>query len=144
MRNYHLVILKKPYLDAILNGTKTVESRFTITNRPPFGRISIGDKLFLKLSSGPVRATANVSKLKSFDNLTPKTIEELKKQFNQYILAANEYWLNKLNSNFGVLIWLKDVKTIKPRTINKKDWRAWVLLTEKQNFGLFNARTGFS
>jgi hypothetical protein len=34
------------------------------------------------------------------------------------------------------LVWLEDVKSIKPVRINKKDWRAWVVLTEKEEFGL--------
>jgi len=34
------------------------------------------------------------------------------------------------------LVWLKDVRTIEPVRIHKKDWRAWVVLTEKENFGL--------
>ena len=40
MANYHLVILKKPYLDAILAGLKRIESRFgwvVFTEKEDFG-----------------------------------------------------------------------------------------------------------
>lgn len=136
MANYHLVILKKPYLDAILTGRKTIESRFTRTRRAAFGQVSVGDKLFLKVSSGPVCAAAAVQAVKNFENLTPKQIIEIKQQYNQQICGSDEYWQSKMDCKFGFLIWLEDIRPIKPVQINKKDWRAWVVLTEKENFGL--------
>ena len=138
MANYHLVILKKPYLEAILDGRKTVESRFTKTRREPFGRIQPGDRLFLKVSSGPVCAIATVAAVKKFENLTPEHISEIKQQFNHYIIGSDEYWQSKADCRFGLLVRLKDVEPIEPVRIHKKDWRAWVVLTEKENFGLLN------
>ena len=136
MANYHLVILKKPYLEAILDGSKTIESRFTKTKRAHFGRVLPGDKLFLKESSGPVYATAKAATVKNFENLTPKQIIEIKQQYNHYIRGSNEYWQSKADCRFGFLIWLQDVEPIEPVRICKKDWRAWVVLTEKEDFGL--------
>jgi len=136
MANCHLVILKKPYLDAILASSKTIESRFTKTKRSYFGRVLPGDKLFLKESSGPVCATAKVAAVKNFENLTPQQIIEIKQQYNHYIKGSEEYWRSKADCRFGVLVWLKDVEPIEPVRIRKKDWRAWVVLTVKENFGL--------
>ena len=132
----HLVILKKPYLDAILAGRKKIESRFTRTKRYAFGRVLPGDKLFLKESSGPVCATATVEAVKNFEDLTPKQIIKIKQQYNHYIIGSDEYWRSKSNCRFGFLVWLEDVELIEPVRIHKKDWRAWVVLTEKENFGL--------
>ena len=136
MPNYHLCILKESYLDAILEGRKKVESRFTITKRSPFGQIFAGDKIFLKLSSGPVRATAKVSAVKSFQNLTPRKIFEIKAKYNHLIMGNDEYWQSKSDCRFGLLVWLKDIKAIEPVRIDKKDWRAWVVLTKSENYGL--------
>ena len=136
MTNSHLVILKKPYFDAILAGRKTIESRLTKTNRPPFGKIAPGDKLFFKISSGPVSATAGVKKMQQFDNLTPSKIDKIKLTYNDKILGSNEYWIEKRHCKYGVLIWLEQVETIEPVRINKKDWRGWVVLTSQENFGL--------
>jgi ASC-1-like (ASCH) protein len=140
MSNSHLVILKKPYLDAILEGRKQIESRFTKTKRPAFGRVLAGDKLFLKLSSGPVCATATVEAVKNFENLTPGQIIEIKQRYNHYIKGSDEYWDSKMDSRFGFLVWLRDIKPIEPVRIRKKDWRAWVTLTEKENFGLLKIK----
>jgi ASC-1-like (ASCH) protein len=133
--------LKKPYIDAILDGRKTVESRFYRTKHKWLSQISAGDKLFLKASSGPVMATATVTDVKLFDNLTPRQIAELKKQYNQHIIGDEQYWQEKNNSKFGILVWLKDVRPIPHRFIKKFDWRAWVVLTPKENFGLFASDT---
>lgn len=134
----HLVILKKPYLGAILAGRKKVESRFTRTKRYAFGRVLAGDKLFLKVSSGPVCAVATVGAVKNFENLTPKQIIKLKEKYNDYIRGDDEYWQSKTDCRFGFLVWLEDVRGIEPVRIRKKDWRAWIVLTEKENFGLLN------
>ena len=139
MRNNHLVILKTEYIEAILEGRKTIESRFTKTRREFFGRVSPGDKLFLKVSSGPVCATAKVTKVKWYENLTLKQIRQLKGKHNKQILGADEYWQNKSDCRYGVLVWLGEVKRIKPVWIDKRDWRAWVVLSEKENFGLIRS-----
>jgi len=136
MANYHLVILKKPYLNAILGGQKRIESRFSKTRRYAFGRVLPGDKLFLKVSSGPVCATATAAAVKNFENLTPRQIIEIKQRYNDYIRGSDEYWRSKMNCKFGFLVWLKDIEPLEPVRIHKKDWRAWVILTEKENFGL--------
>ncbi len=136
MRNHHLVILKKPYLEAIIEGQKRVESRFTKTRRPHFGQIYPGDEIFLKLSSGPVCATATAAAVKYFENLTPKQILQLKQQYNHLICGSDNYWQSRANCKFGFLVWLESVRAIKPICISNRDWRAWVVLTERENFGL--------
>ncbi len=136
MANYHLVILKKPYLEAILAGRKQIESRFTKTRRYALGRVSAGDKLFLKESSGPVCAVASVAAVKNFQNLTPRQIIELKQEYNRQICGSDEYWQSKADCKFGLLVWLKDIQPMEPVRIGKKDWRGWVVLTEKEDFGL--------
>ncbi len=137
MANYHLVILKKPYLEAILGGRKLVESRFTRTKRHYIGNVWPGDKLFLKQSSGPVCATAFVSEVKNFENLTPKKITEIKQQYNKYIVGSDEYWQSRAGSKFGLLVWLTNIQPVRAVKVRKRDWRAWVVLTKKHNFGLY-------
>lgn len=136
MANCHLVILKKPYLDAILEDRKQIESRFTRTRQHAFGQVLPGDKLFLKESSGPVCATAIVTAVKNFENLTPEKILEIKHRYKNDITGNDQYWQSKMDCKFALLVWLKDARAIEPVRIHKKDWRAWVVLTEKENFGL--------
>ena len=139
---YHLAILKKQYLDAILNGTKTIESRFTMNRCEPFGRICTGDVVILKQSSGAVRARAKVTQVLEYENLTPTEIDRIRLEFGGQIGGTDEYWQSKRQCNYGVLVWLDDVKQIEQVDISKKDWRAWVVLTESKNWGLIEKFAG--
>ena len=136
MANYHLVILKKPYLEAILTGRKIVESRFTHTRRGAFEGVYKGDKIFLKESGGPVCGTAVVLDVRRFEGLTPARIAELERRYNDLLCGFREYWQSKANCRFGVLVWLSDVRRIEPIRIAKKDWRAWVVLRKGADYGL--------
>ncbi len=136
MAGSHLVILKKPYLNMILEGKKRIELRLHKTRRPAFGRVFAGDRLFLKASSGPVCATATAEKVETFENLTPERILEIKQLYNRDIGGTDEHWQDRMGCKFCFLVWLRDVKPIKPVRIDKKDWRAWVVLTEGKDFGL--------
>jgi len=95
MANYHLVILKKSYLDAILNNHKKIELRLTKSRHHGFGRVFAGDKLFIKESSGPVCATATVEAVKNHENLTPEKILEIKQRYNHQIGGNDEYTSEK-------------------------------------------------
>jgi ASC-1-like (ASCH) protein len=136
--NYHLVILKKPYLDLIVSGRKTIELRLGKGRRGAFGRVQPGDGLFLKVSSGPVRATATVADVKYYEDLTPQQILQIKQQHNDRIMGGDAVWEDMMGRRYGFLTWLRDVRPIAPIWIDKKDWRAWVVLTRGRDFGLLD------
>ncbi len=136
MADCHLVILKKPYLQAILAGRKSIESRFMKIKCVPYEKVSAGDRLFFKESSGKVCAVGIAGKVMNFKGLTCQRIMQLKRKLNRRILGDDLYWEQKKDCSWGVLIWLKDVKAIEPIRIDKKDWRGWVVLTEERDFGL--------
>ncbi|MBN1788755.1 MAG: hypothetical protein JW806_10245 [Sedimentisphaerales bacterium] len=138
MANYHLVILKKLYLDKILDGSKTVELRLTRSKCAPFDFVSTGDRLFFKQSSGPVCAVGRVRGVKQFCGLNPSKIAEMKREYNHLICGADDYWESKSDSRFATLVWLENIRTIEPRWISKKDWRAWVVLKKGSDFGLLD------
>jgi len=140
--NEHLVILKKPYLDLILSGRKTIESRLTRARGEAFGRVRPGDKLFLKVSAGPVYATATVADVRYYEDLTPQRVAEIKQQYSQQIGGDDAVWESKIDCRYGFLVWLRDVRRIAPIRIQKKDWRAWVVLTPGKDFGLLTRRPG--
>ncbi len=134
--NYHLVILKKPYLDLILSGRKTIELRLTRARRVPGPRATPGDRLFLKASGGPVCAVATAPEVRYYEDLTPDRIMEIRRQYNEQIGGDDAVWQSMMDCRSGFLVWLRDVRTIEPVRIEKKDWRAWVVLTPEKNFGL--------
>ena len=67
---HHLAILSPGWIDLILEGKKTIESRFTKVKCPPFGKVHEGDVVFLKESGGLVKGACLVGKVETFENLT--------------------------------------------------------------------------
>lgn len=72
----HIVILTQPFFDMILNGEKTIESRWSMNKIMPYKKVNIGDELLLKLTGKTVNATANVKDVKYYE-LTPQVVEEI-------------------------------------------------------------------
>jgi ASC-1-like (ASCH) protein len=135
----HLVILKRPYLELILTGTKTIELRLSKTRPPMFGRVRPGDRLFLKASGGPVCGRADVSHVEYHADLTPERIRDLKHRHNHAIGGSDAIWESLMDRRYGFLTWMVNVQHMEPLYIEKKDWRAWVLLTPGKDFGLLAA-----
>jgi hypothetical protein len=136
--NCHLVILKKPYLDLILSGTKTVELRLTRAKHPACGRVLTGDRLLLKASGGPVCGRATVRDVTYYRNLTPEGIAEIRRQYGERIGGDDAIWASMMDCRSGFLVRLADVGRIEPIRIEKKDCRAWVPLKEGRDFGLLD------
>src|SRR5260221_7933086 len=59
----HLAILRHPYLDFILEGKKTIESRFSRRRCAPFGAVSKGDIVLLKRPAGRIVGICVIEKV---------------------------------------------------------------------------------
>lgn len=128
----HIAILRRPYLDAVLAGDKTVESRLTRTATPPWGQIQSGDRIFLKQSGGPFRAVAQAGHVESQDELTPATVDRLRRRFAARVGGDDAYWTAKRDARYACFIELCDVAAIpnvgpayKPQYL-----RAWYVLPD--------------
>ena len=127
----HIAILKKPYLDLIIAGKKTIESRLTKTALPPYRRVGAGDLIYFKQSSGPFRATAVVERVRFYDDLSPGVVDEIRMAFGEVICGDDEYWQMKRNSRYGTLLWLKNVREMdREIAFGKLQGRAWFLLSD--------------
>ena len=136
LMNYHLVILKKPYLDLILAGEKTIELRLTRAKRPAGRRVLCEDRLFLKQGGGPVCGLATVKNVQYYEGLAPERIRQIQRRYNDQIRGDDAVWESLMDRPSGFLVWLNDVRRIDPIWIAKQDWRAWVPLTREKDFGL--------
>ena len=67
---------------------------------------------------------------------TPERIMELKHRYRDRIGGSDAVWQSKMDCKCGFLVWMRDVRPIEPVRIEKKDWRAWVVLTKEKDFGL--------
>ncbi len=106
----HVAILLKPYIQLILSGAKTLESRLTVTPRTPYRRIAPGERIYFKASSGPYMATAIAGAVEFHENLTPSRIEALRRRHNAAVRGQPEYWKFKRSSRYATFIRLRDVR----------------------------------
>ncbi len=130
----HVAILYEKYLRAILEGRKTIEMRLTLTNRAPFEAIEAGERLYLKRSGGPFRATAIADHVMFVRDLCPSDIARIRRDYNEWIGADGEAWNARRHARYASLIWLRDVEPIRfgPR-MKPHHGVAWQCLPERED-----------
>lgn len=123
----HLAILQPPYLDLIVDGTKTIESRFNTKRAAPFGKVAVGDLVLLKETGKPVTNYFFAGSALSLD-LNEVPIGYVREQYGAAIQAQNEdaFWLAREASRYATLIGVGERGSIKPFTVVKRDQRGWV------------------
>src|SRR5687767_10631022 len=84
----HLAVLIEPYLEFILNGLKSVESRFSMKRLPPYRSLERGDVILLKRSSGPIVGIAEVSD-HWFYRLDPESWHFIRSEFAAALCAED-------------------------------------------------------
>jgi hypothetical protein len=124
----HLAIFNEPYLTYILENKKTVESRFGIKRCAPFGKVSIGDILLLKRSSGPIVGICKVTDV-WFYYLTPNSWKYIRKEFTDRLCAQDPvFWEKRESASFATLMCISMVRNIQDTQFQKTDRRGWVIL----------------
>ena len=117
----HLAILRQPFFDMVLNGEKTIESRWSMNKIAPYKKVNIGDEILLKLTGQPATATAKVKDVKYYE-LTPDIVEDIRIKYGKQIGSDKfEDWESTLQKKYCTLIWLEDVKTIKPLEVPRSN-----------------------
>ena len=130
----HLAILYKDYLDKILSGGKTIEGRFSKVKCNPHGRIFAGDKLFLKETSGPVVAMADVARVLSFTNMTPDQARRIIEGYSRPLCLGQDFVPRVMTARHATFMYLENIKRIEPIQLSKRDRRPWVILTTQTSF----------
>lgn len=109
----HVAVVHAMYLDAILAGEKTAESRLSRVRCEPFAAIRVGERIYFKERGGAVRATAIVEWAEFREGLTPARITGLKREFNDRVLGSDEYWAAKRTARFATFAGLCAVEPVR-------------------------------
>lgn len=127
----HLAIFKGDGAEKILNGQKTIESRFSKSKIAPFGAISSGDLVYIKTSGKDIIGEFRVKKVIFFDGLEVGDVREIREKYSKQLAVDESYWQGKENCKFGTLIFIGNSTRFltSPIKIPKKDLRGWVVLT---------------
>jgi len=124
----HLAIFVEPYLQFILDGKKTVESRFSERRIAPYGHIKKNDVILLKRSGGPVVGLCLAASVWHYE-LDVHSWQEIRSEFSQALCAQDpEFWRRRKGAEYATLIRLTKVHSIHPLRISKTDRRGWVIL----------------
>lgn len=124
--NVHLGVFAEPWLDYMLDGRKTIESRFRKNRSAPYNKIFKGDIVIVKKSGGNVVAYFTVKDALFFD-LKSTPIEEIKLKYNSALCVGEDFWTSKKDSNFATLIFIDDLVMLpQPFHINKKGMQTWI------------------
>lgn len=129
----HLAIFVEPYLQYILDGKKTIESRFSINRFPPYHRVFTGDVLLLKKSGGPIIGICEVTDVWSYE-LDKNSWAEIRKDFTIALHVQDpEFWARRQHASFATLMKLKKPMKTSPIFLDKRDRRGWVVLKQSSN-----------
>jgi hypothetical protein len=124
----HIAIMRQPYLDYVLSGRKTIESRLTQNRMAPFQTAHTGDLVLFKESGGPIRGLAIVAKVEFFN---VKGITELVGVVADRLpgLAFEAGYLeSKLGSKYVSFLYLEKVAALPSFAFAKRSRQSWVTI----------------
>jgi hypothetical protein len=123
-----LAVFVDPFLDYILDGSKTVESRFSANRCAPFGKVCRGDIVLLKGTGGPVIGIARIGAVWSY-RLNDSSWRLIRERFAAALRAQTpDFWEQRSGAAFATLMSIDRVRRLAPVEWKKRDRRGWVVL----------------
>jgi hypothetical protein len=129
----HIAIMVQPYLQYVLSGRKTLESRFSHHRIVPFGCVSVGDQIYLKLSGGAVVAECVVQQVQYVEG-SPIDVAQVCAAHPE-LCASPNYIAQKSQSRFGTLMWLGPVHPVHPFQVTHVGRNGWIVLNQDRTIG---------
>jgi hypothetical protein len=131
----HLAIFSKAGIEQIISGQKSIETRFSKKRIAPFGLVSVGDLVYMKLTGGDIKGQFIVKKVIFLEGLERSDWEVIKKTYWDKISLGSEeldqqFLQAKSDAVFGTLIFVGEVEQFvtSPISFEKRDRRPWVVL----------------
>jgi len=125
----HLAIFEKSLAEAVFSGSKKIDGRFSKIKVLPFGKVSKGDVVWIKVPGGKILGYFKVLRVISFDHPGEKEIEFIKTGYKNELSVTESFWKRREKINFATLIFIDSVgKFLVPPKFVKKDLRPWVII----------------
>ncbi len=121
----HVAIMREDwnFIPKIVEGEKTIESRWYLSRKAPWGKVKKGDTVYFKNSGGPVWAKASVRKVLEFEDLDPQKVRKILREYGKFgrlgfsdIRRCGEMYKSK---KYCILIFLERAKKVKSFRIDK-------------------------
>jgi hypothetical protein len=124
----HLAVFHEPFLTLLLDGKKTIESRFSVNRVAPYASVARDDLILLKRSAGPVVGIALAGD-PGFYQLDPGAWQTIRTRFAAAICAPDErFWEQRARARYGTLIPVRATAAVTPFAVAKRDRRGWVVI----------------
>ena len=126
----HLAVFNPPYLEYILDGRKTVESRFSVVRCAPFEQVVAGDVMLLKTAAGPITGLCVIDRV-WFYSLEPDTWDEIRQTFTDMLCAHDpDFWKSRERARYASLMRVGRPTRLEPFDCAKRDRRGWVVMSD--------------
>lgn len=126
----HLAVCREPYIQYMINGSKTIESRITKNKIVPYGKVKKGDIVILKRSSGPVLAIFTVKNVICYDS-TSFSLNTIRNNYQEELQIHDEWWELKRDSRFASLIWIEEIVALNAIDVAiQKNRQSWIIIRE--------------
>lgn len=131
----HVAILKKSwgFMEKILVGEKTIESRWYGVRCRPWGRIKKGDTVYFKDAGAPVIAAAEVERVEEIADLSFPKVREILGRCGTAIGMRSadipSFFTALKDKKYCILMHLKNPRRVPPFAINKTGFgamSAWI------------------
>lgn len=126
-RTVHLAVMVEPFLSYILEGKKSIESRFSKYAIAPFCQIGTNDLVLLKLTGGPVVGCFTTDSVE-FVKLNEREFVRLRRSYSNAICADDDFWKTRTDKSYATLIGVRDVQELPRTRVAKSDRRGWIVL----------------
>jgi len=120
----HVAIMVEPYLSLILQGKKTIESRFSKHKITPWQRVQPGDIVVMKKSGGGFVGMFEAAGVlyEELDN----GIDSLRERYQSALCVDDAFWQSKADSRYATLIFITRLLPFKPFSLSFKNRQAWI------------------
>lgn len=137
----HVAIMKKSWglIPKVLNGEKTIESRWYQTKRAPWNKIKKGEMIYFKNSGEAITAKAEVSEVMEFEITEAQQVAELLNKYAKVIGISDDPNQWEVRPRYCVLMRLVSPQAIEPFQIDKTGYgnaAAWLCVEDINKISL--------
>ena len=125
---WHLAVFVEPFLTYVLDGTKKVESRFSVNDAAPYRKVERGDVILIKSSGGPIVGIAEAANATSYQ-IDAVGLNDIRARFGDALcIEGEDFWHAKRAACYATLVQLSRVSSTDHIECEKRDKRGWVTL----------------
>jgi len=144
MERRHVVIRREDYVAGSREKPEVGVFVQTHTSRPPvpWGKLAVGEQVFMKWSGGPIVASATVTGFRQFDNCTPELLRPTAAGSRLYSLDA--YWRSLAPMFYGLTVYLGEERWLSEPIVPAARSRgeSWIVMLDNLRSACLDCNIG--